>query len=189
MTQHAEIPFFTIGHSNRSLEDFITLLREADIALVADVRMMPRSRTNPQFNKETLSGALADVRISYEHMANLGGLRGKTRGLSPAANGLWTNRSFHNYADYALTDAFRAGLAHLLDAGAERRCAVMCSEAVWWRCHRRIIADYLIANGKSVFHVMGNGRLQPARLTPGAIIQPGGTVAYPGPEPDESPVS
>jgi uncharacterized protein (DUF488 family) len=173
------LPFFTIGHSNQSLETFIALLRKADIGLVADIRTIPRSRTNPQFNEATLPETLAGFQIGYEHMATLGGLRGKTRTLSQHVNGFWTNKSFHNYADYALTEPFRAGLAHLLDEGRERRCALMCSEAVWWRCHRRIVADYLIANGMSVFHIMGNGRVELAHLTPGAVIQPGGPIFYP----------
>jgi uncharacterized protein (DUF488 family) len=173
------LPFFTIGHSTRTLEAFAALLRQADIALVADIRTVPRSRTNPQFNTDTLPGALADFDISYEHMAALGGLRGKTRTMPPQTNGFWTNESFHNYADYALSEKFQAGLAHLIDAGHARRCAMMCSEAVWWRCHRRIVADHLIARGESVFHIMGEGRLEPAHLTPGAVIQPGGAVVYP----------
>ncbi|MBS0367344.1 MAG: DUF488 domain-containing protein [Proteobacteria bacterium] len=174
------LPFFTIGHSNRSLGELTALLRQADIALVADIRKMPRSRANPQFNMETLGGELAGSRISYEHMAALGGLRGKTRDVPPEINGFWTNRSFHHYADYALTAPFQAGLKHLLDAGRELRCTIMCSEALWWRCHRRIVTDYLIANGMSVSHIMGNGRLEPARLTAGAVVQPGGTIVYPG---------
>jgi uncharacterized protein (DUF488 family) len=174
-----KLPFFTIGHSNRSLEEFVELLRGAKIDLVADVRTVPRSRANPQFNKDALPDALAAFDISYEHMAALGGLRGKTRTSSQDVNDFWTNESFHNYADYALTAQFHAGLEHLLDEGRKRRCAIMCSEAVWWRCHRRIVADYLIACGEAVFHIMGQGRLQPARLTPGAVIQPGGTVVYP----------
>lgn len=173
------LPFFTIGHSNRSLAAFVALLREADVALVADIRKMPRSRTNPQFNEDALAEALADFQISYDHMAALGGLRGKARSISPDINGFWTNKSFHNYADYALTGPFQAGLQHLLGAGSERRCTIMCSEAVWWRCHRRIVADYLIASGKSVFHIMGNGRQEPARLTPGAVVQSDGMIAYP----------
>jgi uncharacterized protein (DUF488 family) len=100
--------------------------------------------------------------------------------LPPDLNGFWANESFHNYADYALSEPFHAGLAHLLDAGRKRRCAIMCSEAVWWRCHRRIVADYLIAGGETVFHILGHGRLEPARLTPGAVIQPDGTIVYPG---------
>jgi uncharacterized protein (DUF488 family) len=173
------LPFFTIGHSNRTFEGFVELLRAAEIALVADIRTIPRSRANPQFNKDTLPGALADFDIAYEHMAALGGLRGKTRTSPQDVNGFWTNESFHNYADYALTAPFRAGLEHLLDEGHKRRCTVMCSEAVWWRCHRRIVADYLIAGGETVFHIMGVGRLEPARLTPGAVVQSDGTVVYP----------
>lgn len=173
------LPFFTIGHSNRSLEVFVALLRQADVTLVADIRKMPRSRTNPQFNETALSQALAGFGIGYDHVASLGGLRGKAAAMAPDINGFWTNKSFHNYADYALTEPFQAGLAHLLSAGRKQRCTLMCSEAVWWRCHRRIVADYLIANGQEVFHIMGEGRLVPARLTPGAVIQAEGTIAYP----------
>jgi uncharacterized protein (DUF488 family) len=173
------LPFLTIGHSNRSLDEFVELLKGAQIDLVADIRTIPRSRTNPQFNKDALPEAMAAFDISYEHMAALGGLRGKTRTSSQNVNGFWTNASFHNYADYALTEQFQAGLAHLLDEGHRRRCAIMCSEAVWWRCHRRIVADYLIARSETVFHIMGHGRLEPAHLTAGAVIQPDGTIVYP----------
>jgi uncharacterized protein (DUF488 family) len=176
------LPFFTIGHSNRSLEAFVALLRGADIALVADIRKMPRSRANPQFNEEALREALAGVQIAYEHMAALGGLRGRTRTVPQGLNGLWENGSFRNYADYALSEPFQAGLGRLLEAGDRRRCTVMCSEAVWWRCHRRIVADYLIARGRTVFHIMGEGRLEPARLTAGAVVQAGGTIVYPARE-------
>jgi len=178
-----KLPFFTIGHSNRSLEEFTELLGEAQIRLVADIRTVPRSRTNPQFNKDTLPDGLAALGISYEHMAALGGLRGKTRNLSQSVNNFWTNQSFHNYADYALSAPFRAGLENLLDEGGRRRTAIMCSEAVWWRCHRRIVTDYLIASGENVFHIMGKGRLEPAHLTPGAVVQPGGGVVYPAVDP------
>jgi uncharacterized protein (DUF488 family) len=174
-----KVPFFTVGHSSRSLEAFLTLLRGADIALVADIRKMPRSRANPQFNEGALHDALAQVQIAYEHMVVLGGLRGKTRTLPQGLNGLWTNGSFRNYADYALTAPFHTGLKHLLEVGRRRRCVIMCSEAVWWRCHRRIVADYLIANGETVFHIMEQGRLEPARLTAGAVVQPCGTIIYP----------
>ncbi len=174
-----KLPFFTIGHSNRSLEEFIELLTVAHVDLVADIRRVPRSRTNPQFNKDTLPDALAAFDLFYEHVAALGGLRGKTQTSPQDANALWTNESFHNYADYALSAEFHAGLKLLLDDGRKRRCAIMCSEALWWRCHRRIVADYLIVCGESVFHIMGHGRLESARLTPGAVIQAGGTVVYP----------
>lgn len=173
------LPFFTIGHSNRSLEEFIGLLSGADIGLVADIRTVPRSRANPQFNKETLPDALAAFHISYAHVAALGGLRGKTRALAQDVNGFWTNESFHNYADYALSAQFHAGLEHLVEQGRRRRCAIMCSEAVWWRCHRRIVADYLIARKETVFHIMGQDRFEPALLTAGAVIQSDGTVVYP----------
>ena len=174
-----ELPFFTVGHSNRTIEEFAELLTSAEVRLVADIRTVPKSRANPQFNKDTLPGRLAAFDIAYEHMPALGGLRGKARSVPPEVNGFWTNESFHNYADYALTGDFRAGLEHLLDEGTKRSCALMCSEAVWWRCHRRIVADYLIARGKTVLHIMGKGSLEPARLTPGAVIQPDGTVIYP----------
>ena len=174
-----QLPFFTIGHSNRSLDDFVELLTEPHVDRVVDVRKIPRSRSNPQFNQDALPDALGAFGISYEHLSALGGLRGKGRSLPRDVNGFWTNESFHNYADYALSEPFQMGLEHLLQEGRERRCAIMCSEAVWWRCHRRIVADYLLANGETVFHIMGRGRLDPARLTPGAAIQSDGTVVYP----------
>jgi uncharacterized protein (DUF488 family) len=173
------LPFFTIGHSNRSLEQLIELLGANRVERLVDIRKMSRSRSNPQFNEETLPDALAACQIAYEHLAPLGGLRGKDKSVPREVNGLWTNESFHNYADYALTPPFRAGLAHLLDVGRRQRCAIMCSEAVWWRCHRRIVTDYLLAAGETVYHIMGPGRPSEARLTPGALIEPGGKVAYP----------
>ena len=174
-----KFPFFTIGHSNRSLEEFVELLRAAQVHLVADIRTIPRSRTNPQFNKDALPDALVPFGIAYEHMPSLGGLRGKARSSPQDINGFWTNESFHNYADYALSTQFHAGLERLLDEGRKRHSAIMCSEALWWRCHRRIVADYLIACGESVFHIMGRGRLESALLTSSALIQPGGRVVYP----------
>lgn len=172
-------PFFTIGHSTRSLEEFVDLLEDVEIGLLADIRKIPRSRTNPQFNEDSLRVTLQSVGIQYEHMAVLGGLRGKATGVPSEENALWKNKSFHNYADYALSDRFRAGIEHLREEGHKRRCAIMCSEAVWWRCHRRIVTDYLIARGETVFHIMGHGRLEPARLTPGAVIRPRGMLIYP----------
>ncbi len=181
-----DLPFFTIGHSNRSMEDFVDLLREAKIELLVDIRKMPMSRANPQFNKDALPAALSAFQIAYDHIAALGGLRGKLRGLPVDVNGFWTNESFHNYADYALSEPFHAGLQRLLDEGSRRRCAIMCSEAVWWRCHRRIVADYLIAAGRSVFHIMGKGHVEPAHLTPGAVLRDDGTIVYPAEERPDS---
>lgn len=174
------LPFFTIGHSNRPLEDFVALLREAGVELVADIRTVPRSRTNPQFNIDVLPVGLAPFDIRYEPMPALGGLRRKTKSLTPEVNGLWENQSFHNYADYALSEPFQAGLRHLRDEGHRARCATMCAEVVWWRCHRRIVADYLIAAGETVFHIMGPGHIEPARLTQGAVVRSDGTIVYPG---------
>ena len=177
----AALPFFTIGHSNRSLAEFEALLREAGIGLLADIRKLTLSRANPQFNQQTLAPALAGQGIGYEHIAALGGLRGKSPGLPPELNGYWENASFHRYADYAQSPEFRAGLKHLRRAGHERRCVLMCAEAVWWRCHRRIVADHLIAAGETVFHIMGPGRVEPAKLTPGAVVRADGRIAYPAP--------
>jgi len=173
------LPFFTIGHSNHGIEVFTDLLRHAQVELLVDIRKIPMSRANPQFNAGALPGELAPSRISYEHIAALGGLRGKARALPADINAFWTNESFHNYADYALSEPFHAGLEQLLDEGRERRCAIMCSEAVWWRCHRRIVTDYLIANGQAVFHIMGPNRIEPAHLTAGAVVQPDKTIVYP----------
>jgi uncharacterized protein (DUF488 family) len=173
------LPFFTIGHSTRTLEEFVGLLKEAEVATVVDVRTMPRSRTNPQFNRDTLPDALARYQIGYEHIAELGGLRGKSHEVAPEVNGFWRVQSFHNYADYALTEPFRAGLAQLRALGHERRCAIMCAEAVWWRCHRRIITDYLIEAGETVLHILGPGKIEPAHLTEAAKLRKDGSVIYP----------
>jgi len=177
------LPFYTIGHSTRTLEEFAGLLRVASVGLVVDVRTVPKSRTNPQYNGDTLPGSLAAFQVAYERIAELGGLRGKAKSVPPDTNGFWENQSFHNYADYALSDSFRLGLDRLIAVGRERQCAVMCSEAVWWRCHRRIVADHLIARGESVFHLMGQDRIEAAHLTDGAHILPAGRVEYPRPIP------
>src|SRR4026208_2088169 len=130
-------PFFTIGHSTRTVSQFVDLLQASQIELVVDVRRIPRSRTNPQFNRETLPDDLATVQIGYAHVAALGGLRKSSRAdISP--NLFWDNPSFRNYADYAMTQEFHEGLTQLKDCGHARCAVVMCAEAVWWRCHRRI---------------------------------------------------
>lgn len=172
--------FLTIGHSNRSLHEFAGLLRGADVQHVVDVRAFPASRANPQFNKEVLPDGLALFDLYYEHVAALGGRRGRSSNVASDVNGFWTNQSFHNYADYALSEDFRLGLEHLMVEGRKRRCAIMCSEAVWWRCHRRIITDYLIARGEVVFHIMGPGHVDAAQASVGAWIHADGTVTYPG---------
>jgi uncharacterized protein (DUF488 family) len=172
-------PFYTIGHSTRPLDEFIGLLRAAEIALVADVRTIPRSRTNPQYGSDVLPRALGQAQIEYQHMAALGGLRGRQRQVRAEVNGFWQNESFHNYADYAMSETFRDGLARLREAGRDRRCAILCAEAVWWRCHRRIIADYLLAAGETVLHIMGSGHMGPAHLTGASKADASGVLRYP----------
>ena len=173
------LTFFTIGHSTRPLDEFVGLLSAAGIELVADVRTVPRSRHNPQYDRATLPGALAEHRVGYEQIPALGGLRARQPDIAPDVNAFWTNESFHNYADYAMMGSFREGLAELKTLGGERRCAIMCAEAVWWRCHRRIIADYLLHDGEFVFHILAGDRLEPARMTSAAQPGPRGTLVYP----------
>jgi uncharacterized protein (DUF488 family) len=175
------LPIFTIGHSTRSIAEFVEILRSGPADMVVDVRTVPKSRRNPQYNEDALRDELATWQVGYARIADLGGLRGRAREVPPEVNGYWVNQSFHNYADYALSADFSAALEELLDLSAQRRSAIMCAEAVWWRCHRRIIADYLLARGRNVFHLMGSGRVEPARLTPGAEVQDG-RIVYPPPE-------
>jgi uncharacterized protein (DUF488 family) len=177
--------FFTIGHSTRKIAEFVDLLQRSQIQVVVDVRTVPRSRMNPQFNRDALPQSLQEHQLGYEHMAELGGLRGKQPRAAPSPNTFWSNDSFRNYADYALGPDFRAGLLKLRELGHRRRCAIMCAEAVWWRCHRRIIADYLISAGESVFHILGPDKVEPATLSPGAQPQGDGTLIYPAPPGDQ----
>ena len=179
-------PFYTIGHSTRTIPEFADLLHEAKVGLVVDVRTVPRSRTNPQFNRDALPESLAEYQIGYEHIAELGGLRGRQRQAEPSLNRFWENTSFRNYADYALTGRFREGLGRLTALGSENITAIMCAEAVWWRCHRRIIADYLLTSGYAVFHILGPGKIGPASMTSAARLTTDGAVYPDLPEPDPS---
>lgn len=172
-------PIFTIGHSTRSAQELIALLREAGVELLVDVRTVPRSRFNPQFNTEILPQTLAAAGIDYRHMPALGGLRHRPKGAPPSPNGLWENEAFQAYADYALTPPFRAALVELRGLAEHHTVAIMCAEAVWWRCHRRIVADYLLAAGDDVRHIMDHGKIEPATLTPSAEPQPDGAILYP----------
>jgi uncharacterized protein (DUF488 family) len=171
--------FFTIGHSTRSVRAFVDLLQLQGVRLVIDVRTIRRSRTNPQYNAVTFAKTLSEFEIGYEHIAELGGLRGKQRDVPTTVNAFWENQSFHNYADYAMSHEFRSGLARLRHLGHGRTSAIMCAEAVWWRCHRRIIADYLIAAGETAFHIVATSHVAPASLTPGAVVTAGGALSYP----------
>jgi uncharacterized protein (DUF488 family) len=178
-------PIFTIGHSTRAVGELIALLKEAGVERLVDVRSVPRSRTNPQFNADALPAPLAASGIGYTHLAALGGLRHHPKGAPPSPNTLWRNDAFRNYADYAMTPPFRAGLDQLCGLAHDQRCAIMCAEAVWWRCHRRIIADYLLARGVAVAHIMGRAKLQPAGLTPGGRKLPDGTMLYADPDQED----
>jgi uncharacterized protein (DUF488 family) len=178
---------FTIGHSTRTISEFADLLLESGVDLVVDVRSIPRSRTNPQFNEQGIGEALARWRIGYEHMAELGGLRSKPRGAAVSPNTYWRVSGFRNYADYALTAPFALGLGRLQERAGRHRCAVMCAEAVWWRCHRRIITDYLLVGGDQVRHILGASHVDDASLTPGAVVRSDGTIIYPAEDEDGPP--
>ena len=172
------LPIFTVGHSTRTISEFVKLLRVGLITRVVDIRHFPRSRSNPQYNIDALPEALASWQIMYTLIEELGGRRGKSKTVEAEVNGFWTNQSFHNYADYALSDAFHRGLATLKQLSLDHRCAIMCSEAVWWRCHRRIVADYLLYDGREVFHLMGSERVDAARIN--AAARPHGrSLVYP----------
>jgi uncharacterized protein (DUF488 family) len=173
-------PFFTIGHSTRSIEEFVDLLRVGEVSRVVDIRTVRRSRRNPQYNQDALPAALAPFGIRYCAVPELGGLRKRAPDTPSSLNAFWNNQSFHNYADYALTDSFRKGIEQLIGAGRREACSIMCSEAVWWRCHRRIVADYLILRGEKVFHLMGKDQSAEAALTPGANATEAGSLLYPG---------
>jgi uncharacterized protein (DUF488 family) len=167
---------FTIGHSTRSVEEFIALLLAHHIQLVIDVRTVPRSRRNPQFNRETLPHSLQAAGIGYEHVAALGGFR---RPSPQSPNVGWRNASFRGYADYMQTAAFAAAIETLAERAERQRLAVMCAEAVPWRCHRSLIADALVARGMRVEEIISTTRTQPHALTSFAHVE-GSTVTYPG---------
>jgi len=169
---------FTIGHSTRSADEFVALLQQAAVDYVVDVRRFPFSRRYPHFNGEALAATLASAGIGYRHEPALGGRRGRRRDGVPSPHTLWREEAFTNYADYAETQEFRDALGGVLRLARDHRPAVMCAEAVWWRCHRRIIADYLIAAGLPVEHILAPGKIEPARLTPDATIRPDGSVLY-----------
>jgi uncharacterized protein (DUF488 family) len=168
-------PIFTVGHSTRSAEEFVALLKAHRIQLLVDVRTVPRSRHNPQFNRDTLPETLRGANIEYLHLGELGGLR-KTR--ADSTNTGWRNLSFRGFADYMETPEFETGLARLMEVAETRRAAIMCAEAVPWRCHRSLIGDALVARGAEVFELSSAARAQPHRMTPFARVQ-GTRVSYP----------
>jgi uncharacterized protein (DUF488 family) len=172
----AQISLWTIGHSILSIDDFIERLRSFEIEVLIDVRSFPGSRRYPHFNQENLGRSLSDAGIRYEHLRELGGRR---RARPDSLNVAWRNESFRGYADYMETDEFRKGIERLLTIAREGRAAIMCSEAVWWRCHRSMISDYLKAKGIDVIHIMASAKSEPHPFTSAARIV-GGELSYRG---------
>jgi len=159
---------WTIGHSTRAIDEFISLLKENETKLLVDVRAWPGSKRYPQFNKDTLAESLNAHGIRYEHFPELGG---KRKSKPDSRNIAWRNASFRGYADYMETEQFQKGIERLLDVAAEASpTAIMCAEAVWWRCHRSLIADYLKARGVKVLHVLGANKVEPHPYTSAARI-------------------
>jgi uncharacterized protein (DUF488 family) len=176
------VQLWSIGHSNLALDAFIGLLREHRIEALADVRRFPASRAFPHFNTEPLRAALAKHHIHYHWFEDLGGRRKASEtgvAQSDSRNGGLINASFRHYADYMMSEEFRWALERLLDLAAHRRTAMMCSEAVYWRCHRRLIADHLLTRSITTLHIMGH-KERPHTLTPGGVIV-GDHVEYPPP--------
>ena len=169
---------FTVGHSNRTLEEFLELLTAHLVALLVDVRAMPRSRHNPQFNRETLPKTLEAHHIAYEHLPGLGGLR---HARKDSVNTGWRNASFRGYADYMQTEEFLRNLALLCELESRHRAAIMCAERVPWRCHRSLIADALTIHGIPVMHIMNAAKAEPHHLNSFACVE-GARITYPGPE-------
>lgn len=166
---------FTIGHSNHSIGDFLTLLKSHGVKRLVDVRTIPKSRHNPQFNRDALAVSVRAARIAYTHLPKLGGLR---HARSDSINTGWNNASFRGYADYMQTLEFAAALARLEKLAATKLCAIMCAEAVPWRCHRSLIADALTVRGHTVRHIMTPTRANLHKLTPFARVR-GKRITYP----------
>ncbi|MDQ3609913.1 MAG: DUF488 domain-containing protein [Actinomycetota bacterium] len=171
----------TVGHSTHPLEDFMALLREADIVALADVRRHPGSRRHPQFGREALEAALAKAGVAYRHLPELGGRR---RPAPDSGNDGWRVAGFRGYADHLRSEEFARGRAALEALAGERRTAVMCAEAQWWRCHRRLIADVLVFAGHDVRHLMPEGRLIDHEPPPFAVRAGDDLRAYPAGAPE-----
>jgi uncharacterized protein (DUF488 family) len=168
---------WTIGHSTRKIDDFLSLLEENRIKLLADVRMFPGSKRYPQFGREALEKSLNERGIRYEHFPELGGRR---KARPDSKNTAWRNESFRGYADYMETDEFRKGIERLVALAEESApTAIMCAEAVWWRCHRSLISDYLKANRVEVLHILDRGKVEAHPFTSAARIV-NGELSYAG---------
>lgn len=174
-----KLNLFTIGHSTHPLEGFLALLARHGIEALVDIRRFPGSRTFPQFNQDDLASALQNTGIDYDWLEALGGRRSKRRDGVSAVNLGLQNAGFRNYADYMLTEEFQEGVARLLEIARRKRTGLMCAEALFWRCHRRLVSDFLVANGVTVQHIMPTGELRLHKLTRGAVME-GGRMTYPG---------
>jgi uncharacterized protein (DUF488 family) len=165
--QRTKTTIWTIGHSTRSIEEFIAILKSFDLHVLVDVRSFPGSRRYPHFNKERLRESLAGEGIDYRHAPELGGRR---RAKPDSINMAWRNEMFRGYADYMETEDFRAAIEQLVQLASKRRCVIMCAEAVWWRCHRSLISDYLKASETNVVHIIGAGKSEDHPFTTAARI-------------------
>jgi len=181
--ERADPTVFTVGHSTRAIEEFRELLEAHEVKHLIDVRTVPRSRTNPQFNRDTLPERLKLAGIAYSHMPELSGLR---HAKPDSRNTGWRNKSFRGYADYMQTTEFAKALEKLIAFARKNQIAVMCAEAVPWRCHRSLIGDALLGRGIPVEHVMSSTRRDPHNLTPFAEAR-GTRVTYPSRQPGEQP--
>lgn len=167
---------YTIGHSTHTAEVFVGLLRAHGVAQVADVRTVPKSRRHPHFNGAALDTILRDHGITYRHFPALGGFRTPR---PDSRNTAWTHPAFRGYADYMETDAFRSALTALLEFARDASTAIMCAESVWWRCHRRLLADALVVGGATVRHILSLAEPKPHELSEFARVEEG-RVTYPG---------
>lgn len=184
MKQESQVIVLTVGHSTRPLETFINMLKAHSVTRLIDVRTVPRSRHNPQFNRDTFPEALESSGIRYMHAAGLGGFRHTSRESSP--NRGWRNEAFRGYADYMQTQEFAEHLANLIELAKQERVALMCAEAVPWRCHRSLIADALMVHGIRVEEIISETRRQLHTLTPFAKVD-GTAITYPSYETPLSP--
>ena len=176
-------PLYTVGHSTRPVSALVEILRAAAVTRVVDVRRIRWSRRNPQFDLTVLPSALERAGLEYTHLPALGGRRVRDESAPEGLNAGWENTSFRNYADHARTPSFREALRELLEMASRRTCAIMCAEAVWWRCHRRIVADHVLAHGVPVVHLLTRTTQTAASLTPFAVVDACGRVTYPAAPP------
>ena len=170
---------YPCGHSTRSFDELVDVLCPRSVEVLVDIRTLRRSRTNPQFNEDTFGPSLATAKIRSMPLGALGGLRGKAKGQGPSHNDAWHVPAFRNYADYAETLPFREGLRELLSVAARERTVILRAEAVWWRCHRRIVADYVLARGLPGVHLFTKTHEEEATLTPFAKLGDDGGIRYP----------